>query len=122
MRFGSEAERDRALGEMSGHFISNRPIRVSLATAKKSSNLQVQCACRAAVRQCVCVLGHVPGTVGSTVHAAVHDNLDLTYTSDAFCSMGRGWARAAGARACRGLSEIWTPPTPRSSLEGSAQR
>lgn len=42
VRFGSEAERDRALGEMSGHFISNRPIRVSLATAKKSSSLQVQ--------------------------------------------------------------------------------
>ena len=41
VRFGSEAERDRALGEMSGHFISNRPIRVSLATAKKSSSLQV---------------------------------------------------------------------------------
>lgn len=40
VRFGSEAERDRALGEMSGHFISNRPIRVSLATAKKSASLQ----------------------------------------------------------------------------------
>jgi RNA recognition motif-containing protein len=45
VRFGSEAERDRALGEMSGHFISNRPIRVSLATAKKSSSLQVWLAC-----------------------------------------------------------------------------
>ena len=41
VRFGSEAERDRALGDMSGHFISNRPIRVSLATAKKSASLQV---------------------------------------------------------------------------------
>lgn len=45
VRFGSEAERDRALGEMSGHFISNRPIRVSLATAKKSSSLQVRSPC-----------------------------------------------------------------------------
>lgn len=45
VRFGSEAERDRALGEMSGHFISNRPIRVSLATAKKSSSLQVWSLC-----------------------------------------------------------------------------
>ena len=36
VRFGSEAERDRALGEMMGHLISNRPIRVSIATAKKN--------------------------------------------------------------------------------------
>ena len=38
MRFGSEPERDRALTEMNGHFLSNRPIRVSLATAKKNAN------------------------------------------------------------------------------------
>ena len=37
VRFGSESERDRALGEMAGHLISNRPIRVSIATAKKNT-------------------------------------------------------------------------------------
>ena len=36
VRFGSEGERDRALGDMIGHLISNRPIRVSIATAKKN--------------------------------------------------------------------------------------
>lgn len=36
VRFGNEQERDRALGEMMGHYISNRPIRVSIATAKKN--------------------------------------------------------------------------------------
>ncbi|KAK9812059.1 hypothetical protein WJX73_001938 [Symbiochloris irregularis] len=36
VRFGSEGERDRALGDMMGHLISNRPIRVSIATAKKN--------------------------------------------------------------------------------------
>ena len=36
VRFGNEQERDRALGDMMGHFISNRPIRVSIATAKKN--------------------------------------------------------------------------------------
>ena len=36
VRFGNEQEKDRALGEMMGHFISNRPIRVSIATAKKN--------------------------------------------------------------------------------------
>ena len=39
MRFGSESERDRALSEMAGHIISNRPVRVSIATAKKSPAL-----------------------------------------------------------------------------------
>lgn len=38
VRFAAEAERDRALNEMNGHFLSNRPIRVSLATAKKSTS------------------------------------------------------------------------------------
>ena len=38
VRFGSEPERDRALGEMAGHLISNRPIRVSVATAKKNTS------------------------------------------------------------------------------------
>lgn len=33
-----ENERDKALTEMNGHFLSNRPIRVSLATAKKNAN------------------------------------------------------------------------------------
>ena len=37
VRFGNESERDRALGEMAGHLISNRPIRVSIATAKKNT-------------------------------------------------------------------------------------
>lgn len=37
VRFGSEQERDRALGEMNGVYISSRPIRVSLATAKKTT-------------------------------------------------------------------------------------
>ena len=36
VRFGNEAERDRSLTEMSGHVINSRPIRVSIATAKKS--------------------------------------------------------------------------------------
>lgn len=35
VRFGSEAERDRALADMNGVYISTRPIRVSIATAKK---------------------------------------------------------------------------------------
>ena len=33
-----EVERAKALTEMNGHFLSNRPIRVSLATAKKNAN------------------------------------------------------------------------------------
>lgn len=37
VRFGNEGERDRALSEMAGHIISNRPVRVSIATAKKSA-------------------------------------------------------------------------------------
>lgn len=36
VRFSSESERNAALTEMNGHFLSNRPIRVSLATAKKN--------------------------------------------------------------------------------------
>ena len=36
VRFGNEAERDRSLTEMSGHIINSRPIRVSVATAKKN--------------------------------------------------------------------------------------
>ena len=36
VRFGSEQERDMALGQMNGIHINNRAIRVSLATAKKS--------------------------------------------------------------------------------------
>ncbi len=38
VRFGNEAERDRSLTEMSGHIINSRPIRVSVATAKKSQS------------------------------------------------------------------------------------
>ncbi|KAL4854055.1 Polyadenylate-binding protein RBP45 [Chlorella vulgaris] len=38
VRFSVESERDKALTEMNGHFLSNRPIRVSLATAKKNAN------------------------------------------------------------------------------------
>lgn len=38
VRFSLENERDKALTEMNGHFLSNRPIRVSLATAKKNAN------------------------------------------------------------------------------------
>lgn len=37
VRFTSLTERDKALVEMNGHFLSNRPIRVSLATAKRHS-------------------------------------------------------------------------------------
>ena len=37
-RFGDEAERDQALVEMSGHEICGRPVRVSLATAKKTQS------------------------------------------------------------------------------------
>jgi RNA recognition motif-containing protein len=37
VRFGSEQERDRALMEMNGQYLSSRPIRVSLATAKKAT-------------------------------------------------------------------------------------
>ena len=36
VRFGSEQERDMALGQMNGIHINNRPICVSLATAKKN--------------------------------------------------------------------------------------
>lgn len=39
MRFGDEAERDRALVQMNGQLLSNRNIRVSLATAKKSNTM-----------------------------------------------------------------------------------
>lgn len=38
MRFLSEEQRDAALEGMGGHFLSNRPIRVHLATAKKNAN------------------------------------------------------------------------------------
>ncbi|KAK2076685.1 hypothetical protein QBZ16_005445 [Prototheca wickerhamii] len=38
VRFLSEEQRDKALETMGGHFLSNRPIRVHLATAKKSSS------------------------------------------------------------------------------------
>ena len=41
VRFGNEAERDRSLTEMSGHIINSRPIRVSVATAKKSQSSAV---------------------------------------------------------------------------------
>lgn len=36
VRFAMETERDRSHSEMNGHFLSNRPIRVSLATARKN--------------------------------------------------------------------------------------
>jgi len=39
VRFSNELERNAALTEMNGHFLSNRPIRVSLATAKKTSGV-----------------------------------------------------------------------------------
>lgn len=38
VRFGAEPERDRALTEMNAQILSNRPIRVSLATAKKNAH------------------------------------------------------------------------------------
>lgn len=38
-RFGDETERDRAIVEMAGHFINNRPIRVSTATARKAPSV-----------------------------------------------------------------------------------
>ncbi|RMZ52657.1 hypothetical protein APUTEX25_000776, partial [Auxenochlorella protothecoides] len=38
VRFLSEEQRDAALEGMGGHFLSNRPIRVHLATAKKNAN------------------------------------------------------------------------------------
>lgn len=38
VRFGMEVERDAALIAMNGHYLSNRPIRVNLATAKKLSS------------------------------------------------------------------------------------
>ncbi|KDD73151.1 hypothetical protein H632_c2480p0, partial [Helicosporidium sp. ATCC 50920] len=37
VRFSLESERDRALTDMSGQYLSNRPIRVSLATARKNA-------------------------------------------------------------------------------------
>jgi RNA recognition motif-containing protein len=37
VRFSAENERNLALTTMNGHFLSNRPIRVSLATAKKNA-------------------------------------------------------------------------------------
>lgn len=39
VRFGSEEDRDRALKEMNGVFISTRPVRVSLATSKKPGEM-----------------------------------------------------------------------------------
>lgn len=36
VRFGSEQERDRSLTEMNGVYISTRPVRVSLATARRN--------------------------------------------------------------------------------------
>ena len=36
VRFGSEAERDRAIAEMNGVYVSTRQVRVSLATAKRA--------------------------------------------------------------------------------------
>lgn len=38
-RFGDESERDRAIVEMAGHYINNRPIRVSTATARKAPSV-----------------------------------------------------------------------------------
>lgn len=40
VRFASEVERNMALTDMNGHFLSNRPIRVSLATARKTGIVQ----------------------------------------------------------------------------------
>lgn len=59
VRFGNEAERDRSLTEMSGHIINSRPIRVSVATAKKSQS-------SAAVRAQIPVSydGHTPERAG----------------------------------------------------------
>eukprot|EP00890_Picochlorum_soloecismus_P004348 jgi/Picsp_1/4914/NSC_02278-R1_protein len=42
VRFSAENERNLALTTMNGHFLSNRPIRVSLATAKKNAILAQQ--------------------------------------------------------------------------------
>eukprot|EP00850_Spirogloea_muscicola_P016853 SM000140S00602 [mRNA] locus=s140:170562:173228:- [translate_table: standard] len=39
VRFGAEEERDRALAEMNGQFCSNRPMRISVATPKKTSTV-----------------------------------------------------------------------------------
>lgn len=39
VRFSMEVERNMALTDMNGHFLSNRPIRVSLATAKKNMQM-----------------------------------------------------------------------------------
>ena len=39
VRFSVETERNIALSEMNGHCLSNRPIRVSLATAKKNAQI-----------------------------------------------------------------------------------
>lgn len=58
-----ENERDKALTEMNGHFLSNRPIRVSLATAKKNANTTTASAVQAphpsGVWIAVCVCGWV---------------------------------------------------------------
>jgi hypothetical protein len=68
VRFGNEAERDRSLTEMSGHIINSRPIRVSVATAKKSQS-------SAAVRVQIPIScdGHTPeraGGLGGAVASA----------------------------------------------------
>lgn len=39
VRFGNETERDQALLEMNGTEICGRPVRVSLATAKKTQTV-----------------------------------------------------------------------------------
>jgi hypothetical protein len=115
VRFGSEAERDRALGEMSGHFISNRPIRVSLATAKKSSSLQVwwpRCAHMPRKEMLIWAISLARISLGTGWLSAIVVG----------CSMAPGWAQAGVQQACTVLWGTWTRPTPRSSLEGSAQR
>ena len=68
VRFGNEAERDRSLTEMSGHIINSRPIRVSVATAKKSQSSAAVC-----VQIPVSCDGHTPeraGGLGGAVASA----------------------------------------------------
>jgi len=42
VRFGDDAERTRALTEMNGVYLSDRPMRISIATSKKSMGLSQQ--------------------------------------------------------------------------------
>ena len=86
VRFGSESERDRALSEMAGHIISNRPVRVSIATAKKSPALAAA--------------GVSPAGVSGQVLLGDMDPTNTTLFIGGLNAAVRGRMRHCSARAC----------------------